>query len=439
VFQRAYPVEVGLLAGLDVPQLAIPERYAVDGDGRIVTTTQRAVDGPTLADLLGSRPRGLGAETTALIALDLLTGLSALHKLGVAHRGCHADHVAVTAAGLCVLLDPGLAERTEGEPLEAACAADLAGVGGIIELCFARRHEAAPPFLARLLECRTDPAVARRGSATGLLTSLGAEAEAAFAGDWAARARERLAAAISQGPASEPPAAHGPARPAPEHRAPRTRPVGRYAAAVLVVAVVAVATQHIVAGSTPSAAPERDGSGPTAAQLVGQTGQSAQSASAAATAPPASPLPSQGSSTATTAVPPPSSASAPAPSTAPSSAPSSQSPASSGTTVTALSISSFSYDGVEPTQAEAVVTVQTSGPGPVTVALTFSGSDTSGQAGSNAPLTDRFALSGKTSYTVTDTTYGAQFCYTPYWGVTVVSTPEAPASEYAQLTSPSCG
>jgi hypothetical protein len=65
VFQRAYPVEVGLLAGLDVPQLAIPERYTVDGDGRIVTTVQRAVAGPALAEVLGSRPRGLGAETTA--------------------------------------------------------------------------------------------------------------------------------------------------------------------------------------------------------------------------------------------------------------------------------------------------------------------------------------------------------------------------------------
>lgn len=423
-FQRAYPVEVGLLSRLEAPQIAVPEGYIVNGDGRVVTALQRAVSGPTLADVLERRPRGLGTQTTALIAHDLLTGLAAVHKLGVPHRNCRAEHVVITQSGACVLMDAGLAERPPDESLGAAIAADLSALGKVIELCLGGRAHTSVPLLGALLDCGSNPVTARIEAASGLLADLGAGTEASFSGDWSVRARERLAGFVSgTGGSTFIPTPGEPIHSVVPASCRSRRQLVLAAGAALATVLAGVTITGILRHQALAAHPRLTG---RVSMAVPPQDSQAIASSFPASAAPRRSMRSAPSHTATlsrSAVPSPGSGTE---------------QAETATLVTGVSIASFGYNGLEPTLAETVVDVTTSGTGPLVLSLTFTGSDYAGQAGSNAPLTDRFELSGKTSYTVSDQTYGAQFCYTAYWSVTAVTSPRAPVAQTRQLVSPSC-
>ena len=241
-FQRRYAAETGVLRGLDEPWLAVTTSFVVDGAGRIVATMRPQVPGPTLAALLERNPHGLDAQTTAAIAMDVLSALSALHARGVAHRGDLVEHVIVGVDGTCVMVDEGLAQRWPNESTQAAVAGDLRSFSDLVARCLgsrahSRRGRPTPPRVVR--SANGDAGVARwiprptanplrplaihaadlrnpgADTAAALLTELGAAAARAFEPDWDLRARERLAVVSQAFAASAPSMPALPALPPP--------------------------------------------------------------------------------------------------------------------------------------------------------------------------------------------------------------------------------
>ena len=211
-FQRRYAVETGVLRGLDEPWVAVTTSFVVDGAGRIVATVRPQVAGPSVATLLEQNPRVLDPQTSAAIAMDVLSALSALHERGVAHRGELVEHVIVGVDGTCVLVDEGLAPRWTDESSQAAVAGDLRSFADLVARCLggrphSRRGRPNPPrttgWIPRHIPNPLGPLVARATSvptpsaqtASALLAELGAAAARVFEPDWDMRARERLAVA----------------------------------------------------------------------------------------------------------------------------------------------------------------------------------------------------------------------------------------------------
>jgi serine/threonine protein kinase len=87
--------------------------------------------------------------------------------------------------------------------------------------------------------------------------------------------------------------------------------------------------------------------------------------------------------------------------------PASPSPAPA-TKITTLDITSLGYNPGQQSRAVVTIGVQASGTAPLTVTVTFIGGF--GYASAGGTQTDHFALSGKTSYTVTDTADLSQYC-----------------------------
>jgi serine/threonine protein kinase len=94
------------------------------------------------------------------------------------------------------------------------------------------------------------------------------------------------------------------------------------------------------------------------------------------------------------------------------------------TKITVLDVVSLAYDAQQPGKAVATVDVQTSGTAPVTVTVTFSPAYGTYPPPYSGARTDSFALSGKTSYTVTDTAYMPAFCQYPHQGRVLAGTVE---------------
>ncbi len=122
---------------------------------------------------------------------------------------------------------------------------------------------------------------------------------------------------------------------------------------------------------------------------------------------------------------------APPPTSPPSTAP-------GETAVTQLSILEFSYAHLLPLEAVVVVKVRTSGTGPVTLTLTFAGSNRPGMPGSNFQLSVSDTLQGHRAYVVAYRVLDIDYCFTDFWGVDVTTSPPGPASAYAQLPTLPC-
>lgn len=456
-FQRRYPAEVSALNGLDEPWVAAPTGYLLDNAGRIVASLRRHVPGPRLAAFLEHHPRGLDAQTTTLIALDVLTALSALHARGVGHRAVSAANVVIDGDGTCVLVDVGLTPRTGPDGLARTVATDLAWFADLVALCLAgrpvgrRRRQAplqmgawlpktVPEPVRSLLRRALDPAggAAAAAAAAVMLTDLGFEAVQQFDADWDVRARERLVTA--SGEAAGAGAAAAPARPPASHRRKltRRRPARRVRRASVAFAVLGVAgvgvgaalmggtggsprITQIMMDETPSSAPPLTPTTSAFASATGGRGAVTGSASPAQSAPPPS-------TSATPAM----------PSVRPQPSSPSISRAPEATTVTRLTIIDFAYADAVPAQAVVVVKVHVSTTHRITLTLAFAGSDEAGVAGTITPTTVSYPLSGKRTYLVAYRIYGFAYCYADFWGVTVSTSPRAPAAQYAQLPSLPC-
>lgn len=445
-FQRRFPAEVSALNGLDEPWLAAPTSYLLDTAGRVVASLRRHVPGPRLAAFLEHHSRGLDTQTTTLIALDVLTALSALHARGIGHRAVSAANIVIDADGVCVLVDVGLTPRTGPDALDATVATDLAWFADLVALCLAgrplgRRRRQAPLLMGAwlpktvpepvrsLLRRALDPpgGAASAAVAASMLTDLSIAAVQQFDADWDVRARERLLS-VSRAAAQSPAAAAVPPRAPASHRRKLTRHrVARrphrvsVAFGILGVAA-AIGVCAALTGTT--------GSAPRITQIMmyetpSPTPTTAPAASADPGRPPAPPAPSP-SVTPTT------------PSVSPQPSSPSTSRAPEATTVTRLTIVKFAYVDAVPAEAVVVVRVHVSTTHRITLSLTFAGSNEPGVAGTSSPTTVSYKLEGKHSYLIAYRIYGFAYCYADFWGVTVSTSPQAPATQYAQLPSILC-
>jgi serine/threonine protein kinase len=462
-FQRAFPVEVGTLRGLIEPWLAAPASYLVDDSGRVVATLRRHVEGMRLSEILERHPRGLDAQTVMVIASDVLSALSALHARWVGHRGVSAENIVVNAEGVCVLVDIGLAPRTRRESPEAVVATDLAWLADLIVLCLAsrpvgRRRRPAPRLVGAWLP-RTLPEPLRallrnalhpsRGveSASAALVELSVAAVRQFDADWDVRARERLVTAswvaANSEPVPFPPATPDALRTAAipsllrnagRAATHRRAMVGRRSSRPALRSSIAVAI--LGAGATV---------GIYTTLLAGHRAvtQITTYATSSATTPPAL---ARGPATAGGRVPIPT-APGIAPktprATAPSVTPTPTRPTATNTTqgttvVLSLTIIELVYEGAARNEAVVIVEVNTSGTGLVGLTLQIGGSNQWGVAASDPAATVSYSLQGKQSYQVTYRIHSARYCSTEYWGVSVYTSPQWSATQYAQLVSPLC-
>ncbi|WP_326886212.1 protein kinase [Actinocrinis sp.] len=506
VFQRLFPAEVNALRGLDEPWLAQPTSYLLDSAGRIVAALRRDVPGLRFSAFLEDHPRGLDAQTTTVIAIDVLAALSALHARGVGHGAVAAENVIIDTEGTCVLVDVGLVPRTGSQTIESVVTTDLTWFADLVALSLAgrpvgRRRRQAPllmgawlpktvPEPVRSLLRRTlDPArgAASAADAAVALADLSVSAVQLYDADWDVRARERLANAsrAAMGTASattsaatsltaplaatpgttaeteaEPEIRVTPARQPTRHRRQLTRcRVGRRVrlasvAFGLLAACVAIGLILALTGST--------GGPPAMTQVMTymtpSASASARHASPPATVPgtptptitptaPATPTTSTGTNTlgsTSPSVPATSQSSAPVGAPSASSQPPEPPPTSppsnapGDTAVTRLSIIEFSYAHLLPLEAVVVIDVRTSGTGPVTLTLTFAGSNRSGMPGSNFQLSVSDTLRDHRAYVVAYRVLDIDYCFTDFWGIDVTTSPPGPASAYAQLPALPC-
>jgi serine/threonine protein kinase len=473
-FQYAYAAESAALAGLSEPRLAPPLSYVVDAAGQIVATVCRHVTGVRLSKVLAQLPRGLDVQTAATVTKDVLAALDALHARGVAHRAPDADHVIIEPNGNCVLVDVGLVARSAEADPDADLAKDLDLAAELFVTCLITGrllpdHRSRPGYFAadelegvaaRLYAALTDPepdaeelgAVASQVSAAQLYTELEAVAADSFDAGWDGRGRERLAAAAK------------------DHRSARRRflefrPTGhtdrrwsirgwhagspkvsrnrqRLVASADVMRQARAQLIELWAGASAAGrGADRRGAGSHAAGgrgsrlirylipliafllafglallFLGSSSPSPASTilnpalasqpnvSAPRNAPNADDLP-KARLTNTRAVP---------MNTLPLTVkttpytPPPQASVSPVTKITALDITSLGYDPAQQSKAVVTIGVQASATAPLTVTVTFVSGYGLGIPGGTQ--TDHFALSGKTSYTVTDTAYVEQYC-----------------------------
>ncbi|GAA1952576.1 hypothetical protein [Catenulispora subtropica] len=241
---------------------------------------------------------------------------------------------------------------------------------------------------------------------------------------------------------------------------PPTEPVDRgrivrYAAAAVVVAAAGVLVVYAAnqKHSGPSATPQPSrtatstsiGSGVAPGITAVPSASQSSVGAGAVTAPTATDSPAVSSNSSTSskpAPPPPPATSAPASSTShttsappPSSAapPASHSPAGGGggSGVSSLSVGSLAPDQAGSYTYTAHVHVVTRGTGPVTVTVTFAGSQSGESPGSIGAQSDPFTLSGKTSYDLTPSFDVHGMCPSPYIDVVVTASGASSAVSFA--------
>ena len=459
-FQRQLPLEVNTLRGLNEPLLAVPTSFLLDDSGRVVAVVRRHVPGTRLSRVLDRYPRGLDSQTATVIAVDVLTALSALHARWVGHRAVSAENIVIDAAGRCVLVDVGLAPRVLRETLDSTVAADLAWFADLIVHCLAghpgghRRRPASrlkgawlpraiPEPLRSVLRSALHPS---RGaaSAAATLAELRSAAARRFDADWDVRAHERLAAssratattaaAATPIPASLRSAARStPSRSSARRRHTKTRTQTQ--AAVRTAIAIALLGGGAAAGVYTSF------NGGHPATLQNKNATSSASKPAAGAAGPAS------TSASRTPAPPTSASARPgAPGTPPSptahppqpTATTASTSAPGTTTVVSLSLIELAYQDEYQHEAVVIVQVDTSGTGPVALTLKIAASNQQGVADSSPSTTASFPLQGKLSYRITYQIHSAQYCSAEFWGVTAATSPLPSATVYAQLPSPYC-
>ncbi|HEU5357074.1 MAG TPA: hypothetical protein VFU65_21570 [Actinocrinis sp.] len=472
-FQYGYPAESAAMAGLSDQRLAPPLSYVVDAAGQIVATVCRHVTGVRLSKVLAQLPRGLDVQTASAVITDVLAALDALHARGVAHRAPDADHVIVEPNGNCVLVDVGLVTRPEYSDPAAAMAADLEMVGDLLVTCLTagRRtanlglrtgyfaHGELEGVAARLYdaimeagadaEAETEQTVVDAEAEqapmprTAALMSGALERVAAdsFDAGWDGRGRERLAIATRDHRSSRRrflefrPTGYTDHRwsirgwhaGAPRERRSRQRLVasadvmrqaraqlaelwsgspgargsGNHAAGgqlgpkytryliPLIAFLLAFGLALILLGLSSSSTPGRVVMNPSAnaRAAVNTPNRATKDLPNAGPAEAISDTALINSGTAVSNV---------------------TGNAASGTKITELFIAALGYDSQQKSKAVATIDVHTSGTAPVTVTVSFT--DTNNAKAGDGTQTDRFSLSGKTMYTLTDTATVLQYC-----------------------------
>jgi serine/threonine-protein kinase len=163
----AFQADVERLAGLRLPEAAVPRRFVrapafraayerstVAVGGALVGD---AVEGTTLARLL-ERHGALSEHAATVVFRDVLRALAAVHGRGTAHGDLRAGKIMVGADGTVTVTGLGLAALTTGAPElrapelwrgtgAATCAADVYAAACVLHLCVTGQ----PPFQVRQL------------------------------------------------------------------------------------------------------------------------------------------------------------------------------------------------------------------------------------------------------------------------------------------------
>jgi serine/threonine protein kinase len=207
-FQQAYPREAAVLAEIDNTRVASPRSYVVAAGGWIVASVRGHVEGVDLGTVLEAHPRGIDVQTATVVAKDVLTGLAALHRLGVAHHGVGTERVVVRLDGTCVLVDVGLAPRAASLGWESDVAADLRAVAGLFAACMsgnraplaAHGGDRLADYLCNLLTGSMLAHIPVEDRAFSVLVELESAVADHFEAGWDERGRDRLAAQVNASP-----------------------------------------------------------------------------------------------------------------------------------------------------------------------------------------------------------------------------------------------
>jgi serine/threonine-protein kinase len=109
--------EARTLASISHPNIAIVhglERADPTGSGQTISAlVMELVEGPTLADLLVERGRGLPIDEALAIARQIAEGLEAAHEQGIVHRDLKPANVKIRHDGTVKVLDFGLAKTAD--------------------------------------------------------------------------------------------------------------------------------------------------------------------------------------------------------------------------------------------------------------------------------------------------------------------------------------
>ncbi|MGW0912521.1 serine/threonine-protein kinase [Streptomyces sp. NPDC002784] len=488
-FVYGFRAEARLLGGLESPYVTGLYEYVESPHGAAIV--MELVDGVSLRTLL-TRHGPLAPEAALVVLKGSLLGLADAHRVGVVHRDYKPENVLVVPDGSSKLVDFGIAvdsgtsagvagtpsymspEQWTGAP--ASPAADVYAAtatffecltgrrpfsgGNVAEL--ALQHVEAPvpaeeaPEAVRELVRRglaKDPEQ-RPAQAAEFVTELEAVAGTAYGPDWEERGRGRLAALVALLPLLLPSGRGTPrtttdtARTILPRQGPGPVPArswlpGRPGMLVSVAAVVLgallafgtpfdpgpAAQQAAQALATTSAQPGAEPAGtavPTASASPTSTTTTSESPSPSADQSPSDPAATESEAPPVvggegTTPPPAGTETTAAPTTA---AP----PSPAAPAVKAVSVSGFSQTG--PTTATATLNVTTDGTGPISLTVSWSTSDTSGQPGAADGAPQTFTRSGATTYAVTvDHTFQNTGCY---WTVQATTDPGAAGGAASQ-------
>jgi eukaryotic-like serine/threonine-protein kinase len=106
--------EAQVLASLNHPHIA--QIYGLQESDGVTALVMELVEGPTLADLITSHPRGLPRDEALPIARQVAEALEAAHEQGVVHRDLKPANIKVRADGSAKVLDFGLAKSLDQAP-----------------------------------------------------------------------------------------------------------------------------------------------------------------------------------------------------------------------------------------------------------------------------------------------------------------------------------
>src|SRR5437867_6887186 len=111
-YMARFTREAQVLASLNHPNIAA--LYGLEESNGVRALVMELVEGPTLAERIGTRP--LPLEEALAVARQIAEALEAAHEKGIVHRDLKPANLKITPEGVVKVLDFGLAKVAEVSP-----------------------------------------------------------------------------------------------------------------------------------------------------------------------------------------------------------------------------------------------------------------------------------------------------------------------------------